>query len=87
MKVVMRLLDPCYNKALLIDPKISGVVNTGLTIRSDPTLGVSLTATGQHYLEVCSRTLRDLEDEEDALASLHNEPRGTLKIVAVRALP
>jgi DNA-binding transcriptional LysR family regulator len=46
---------------------------------------VSLTATGQHYLDVCSRTLRDLEDEEDALASLHNEPRGTLKIVAVRA--
>ena len=28
------------------DPTISGVVNTGLTIRSDPTLGISLTATG-----------------------------------------
>src|ERR1051325_4448948 len=46
MKVVMRLLDRCYNKALLTDPTISGVVNTGLTIRSDPTLGISLTATG-----------------------------------------
>jgi hypothetical protein len=46
MKVVMRLLDRCYGKALSTDPKISGVVNTGLTIRSDPTLGISLTVTG-----------------------------------------
>src|ERR1043165_2664925 len=46
MKVVMRLLDRCYAKALLIDPNISGVVNTGLTIRNDPTLGISLTVTG-----------------------------------------
>lgn len=46
MKVVMRLLDRCYHGALLTDPKISGVVNTGLTIRSDPTLGISLTVTG-----------------------------------------
>jgi hypothetical protein len=46
MKVVMRRLDRCYRAALLTDPKISGVVNTGLTIRSDPTLGISLTVTG-----------------------------------------
>jgi hypothetical protein len=46
MKVVMRLVDRCYGKALSIDPKISGVVNTGLTIRNDPTLGISLTVTG-----------------------------------------
>jgi len=46
MKVVMRLLGRCYDKALLTDPKSSGVVNTGLTIRSDPTLGISLTVTG-----------------------------------------
>ena len=46
MKVVMRLLDRCYDKARLIDPKTSGVVNTGLMIRSDPTLGISLTVTG-----------------------------------------
>jgi hypothetical protein len=46
MKVVMRLLDRCYRAALVTDPKISGVVNTELTIRSDPTLGISLTVTG-----------------------------------------
>jgi hypothetical protein len=46
MKVVMRLLDRCYRAALSTDPTISGVVNTGLTIRSDPTLGISLTVTG-----------------------------------------
>jgi hypothetical protein len=45
LKVVMRLLDRCYRAALLTDPKVSGVVNTGLTIRSDPTLGISLTVT------------------------------------------
>jgi hypothetical protein len=46
MKVVMRLLDRCYRAALSTDPTISGVVNTGLMIRSDPTLGISLTVTG-----------------------------------------
>jgi len=46
MKPVMRLLGRCYQKALLIDPNISGVVNTGLTIRNDPSLGISLTVTG-----------------------------------------
>ena len=46
MKVVMRLLDRCYRAALSTDPTISGVVNTQLTIRSDPTLGISLTVTG-----------------------------------------
>lgn len=46
LKVVMRLLDRCYREALSTDPKIRGVVNTGLTIRSDPTLGISLTVTG-----------------------------------------
>jgi hypothetical protein len=46
MKVVMRLLDRCYRAALSTDPTISGVVNTGLTIRSVPTLGISLTVTG-----------------------------------------
>src|SRR5262245_20310544 len=46
MKVVMRLLDRCYDKVLLIDPKVSGVVNMGLTIRNDPTFGISLTVTG-----------------------------------------
>jgi hypothetical protein len=46
MKVVMRLLDRCYRAALATNPTISGVVNTGLTIRSDPTHGISLTVTG-----------------------------------------
>jgi len=46
MKVVMRLLERCYRTALSTDPKISGVVNTALTIRSDPALGISLTVTG-----------------------------------------
>jgi hypothetical protein len=46
MKVVMRLLDRCYREALSTDPTISGVVNTGLTIRNDPTLGISLTVSG-----------------------------------------
>ena len=45
MKVVMRLLDRCYRAALATNPTISGVVNTGLTIRSDPTHGISLTVT------------------------------------------
>lgn len=46
MKAAMRLVHRCYDKALVTDPKISGVVNTGLTIRSDPALGISLTVTG-----------------------------------------
>lgn len=46
MKVVMRLLERCYRTALAADPKTSGVVNTALTIRSDPALGISLTVTG-----------------------------------------
>lgn len=45
MKVVMRLLRRCYDEALSADPKISGVVNTGLTVRNDPSLGISLTVT------------------------------------------
>lgn len=46
MKTVMRSLDRCYREALSAAPKISGVVNTGLTIRNEPTLGISLTVTG-----------------------------------------
>ena len=46
LKVVMRLLERCYRAALSTDPTISGVVNTGLTIRSEPALGISLTVTG-----------------------------------------
>lgn len=46
MKVVMRSLDRCYRAALSTDPTIRGVVNTELTIRSEPTLGISLTVTG-----------------------------------------
>jgi len=46
LKVVMRLLERCYRDALASDPKTSGVVNTSLTIRSDPELGISLTVTG-----------------------------------------
>src|SRR5262245_14906247 len=38
LKVAMRLVHRCYDKALLADPKISGVVNTRLAIRNDPTL-------------------------------------------------
>src|SRR5690349_4055960 len=46
LKVVMRLLERCYRTALATDPKTSGVVNTALTIRNDPALGISLTVTG-----------------------------------------
>jgi len=46
LKVVMRHLEPCYRDALATDPQTSGVVNTSLTIRSDPKLGISLTVTG-----------------------------------------
>ncbi len=46
LKVVMRVVERCYRAALTRDPKISGVVNTGLLIRSDPTLGISLTVSG-----------------------------------------
>jgi hypothetical protein len=46
MKTVMRTLDACYRDALSIDSKIHGVVNTGLTIRNEPKLGISLTVTG-----------------------------------------
>ena len=42
----MRLLHRCYEEAVSTDPKVSGVVNTGLNIRNDPTLGISLTVTG-----------------------------------------
>ncbi|MEO8549775.1 MAG: hypothetical protein ABI678_07370 [Kofleriaceae bacterium] len=46
LKVVMRLLERCYADARLPEPRISGVVNTELTIRSGPDLGISLTVRG-----------------------------------------
>lgn len=46
LKVAMRRLERCYIEARASDPRINGVVNTELTIRSDPKLGISLTVRG-----------------------------------------
>lgn len=45
LKVVMRLLER-YADARAIEPRTNGVVNTELTIRSEPELGISLTVHG-----------------------------------------
>lgn len=46
LKIAMRRVQSCYERAVSTDAKLSGVVNTKLTIRNDPALGLSLTVTG-----------------------------------------
>ncbi|MFN4283553.1 MAG: LysR substrate-binding domain-containing protein [Alphaproteobacteria bacterium] len=45
----------------------------------------SLTAAGNEYLDLCSRLLSELTEEEAALSRLQSEPRGLLRIVSAKS--
>lgn len=46
MKAIFPSLDSCYKRELAKSPRIAGVVNTQLTVRNDPRLGLTLTVEG-----------------------------------------
>lgn len=46
MKAIVPRLTSCYRQARAKDPAISGVINTRLTIRNEPKLGMTLTVNG-----------------------------------------
>ena len=52
----------------------------GATLLLRTTRKVSVTEIGRGYFERCVRILDDLEDADAIVASLHGEPRGTLRI-------
>jgi DNA-binding transcriptional LysR family regulator len=45
----------------------------------------SLTAAGNEYLDLCSRVMSELSEEEAALSRLQSEPRGLLRIVSAKS--
>jgi DNA-binding transcriptional LysR family regulator len=45
----------------------------------------SLTAAGNEYLDLCSRVMNELSEEEAALSRLQSEPRGLLRIVSAKS--
>ncbi len=54
----------------------------GARLVNRTTRRLSLTEVGEAYLDRCQRILADLEEAEQAVGSLHGEPRGTLRINA-----
>jgi hypothetical protein len=46
LKAIFPTLQPCYARELARTPRIAGVVNTQLTVRNDPRLGLTLTVEG-----------------------------------------
>lgn len=46
---------------------------------------LNLTESGQSYYDFCVRILAQLEQERVAIAGLHSEPRGTLKVMAPKS--
>lgn len=67
MKKIIPRIQSCYERELKRDPKIDGVVNTKLTIRNAPDLGMTLSVTGfetdgklgesKEFLACATRTL------------------------------
>jgi DNA-binding transcriptional LysR family regulator len=54
----------------------------GARLLNRTTRSLSITEVGQAFYERCSRIVADVEEAERAVADLHAEPRGTLKINA-----
>lgn len=54
----------------------------GVRLLNRSTRRLSLTEAGQAYYDRCVRILADVEETEDAVASLHTEPRGLLRVNA-----
>jgi DNA-binding transcriptional LysR family regulator len=54
----------------------------GARLLNRTTRSLSVTEVGQAFYERCSRIVADVEEAERAVADLHAEPRGTLKINA-----
>lgn len=54
----------------------------GVRLLNRSTRRLSLTEAGQAYYDRCVRILADIEETEDAVASLHTEPRGLLRVNA-----
>lgn len=57
----------------------------GVRLLHRTTRKLALTSAGRHYLEVCKRVMQQLENEERTLGTLQTEPKGLIRIVAVRA--
>lgn len=54
----------------------------GVRLLNRSTRRLSLTEAGQAYYERCTRILADVEETEEAVASLQTEPRGQLRVNA-----
>lgn len=54
----------------------------GVRLLNRSTRRLSLTEAGQAFYERCTRILADVEETEEAVASLHTEPRGQLRVNA-----
>src|SRR3954454_11048486 len=54
----------------------------GVQLLKRSTRSVTLTESGYAYLERARAILADLEEADRAVAELHSEPRGTLKVNA-----
>jgi LysR family transcriptional activator of dmlA len=57
----------------------------GVRLIHRTTRKLALTSAGRQYLEVCKRVMQQLENEERALGTLQREPKGPIRIVAVRS--
>jgi DNA-binding transcriptional LysR family regulator len=57
----------------------------GVRLLHRTTRKLALTSAGRQYLEVCKRVMQQLENEERALGTLQKEPKGLIRIVAVRS--
>lgn len=57
----------------------------GIRLFYRTTREMSLTPTGAEYLNVCSRVIEQLDDQEANISSLQSEPRGLLRVISVRS--
>ncbi|MGZ5852261.1 MAG: LysR substrate-binding domain-containing protein [Hyphomicrobium sp.] len=57
----------------------------GVRLFHRTTRQLSLTVSGREYVDVCSRILAELEEEEKALTQSQKEPKGILRIVSAKS--
>ncbi len=57
----------------------------GVRLFNRTTRRISLTEAGQAYYERCARIIQEIEEAEEAVTSLNENPRGTLRVAATVA--
>ena len=57
----------------------------GVRLLNRTTRVLTLTEAGARYLEYCRRLLAEMNDQENSLAQLQKEPRGSLKVTAPKS--